>query len=147
MKAHHLYIPLIVGAFTQPGVVLVLETLSRRHAASITPSLSLAILTAICFVPIILTVAVFSFGYGIKGLRLECLFWGGFIAMWLMAAYIHFDVIKPIYFGGHMSSTASLAYVFAMPPLMFVAMLVGLVIGGFISQFTAFFDWLDRKLP
>jgi len=146
MKAHHFLIPLVAGVLTQPGVVLVLETLSRRHAASVV-TLSLVVLTTICFVRFFLTVAVFSFGHGIKGLRLECLFWGGFIAMWLMAAYTHFDVIKPIYFGGHMSSTSSLAYVFAMPPLMFVAMLVGLVIGGFVSQFTAFFDWLDRKLP
>src|SRR5262245_9956299 len=137
MKPRHIYIPLIAGAVTPSAVVFFLEMFGSRRPPSRPPSgttlsadFIFIALTLIPFVVLIMATATVS--AKLRGWRLECVFWGGLVAVTGFTAYGHASVWWPLYFGGHMSSTAVVAFIF-IPFYALGALLVGLFVVYVIS--------------
>jgi hypothetical protein len=64
--------------------------------------------------------------------RLECVFWSGLLAITAFTAYGHASVWWPLYFGGRMSSTAVVVFLF-IPIYALGVLVLGLAVGYLIS--------------
>jgi hypothetical protein len=138
MKPRYAYIPLAVGVLTPYAVVFALEIFGHNRIGSspMSPTsnpvgdLWLVAFTLIPFVALI--VATTAVSTKLSPWRLECVFWGGLIAVVAFTAYGHVSVWWPLYFGGHMSSTAVVAFLF-IPFYALVPLAAGMAIGYVIS--------------
>ena len=137
MRPRHIYIPLIVGALTPSLVVLALEMYGQKRPAGLPPpgslwgAVYLAALTLIPFAALIPATKAFS--ARLTGWRLECVFWGGLVAVTAFTVFGHAAVWWPLYFRGYrMSSTAVIAFLF-IPFYSLGALAVGLLVGYVIS--------------
>jgi hypothetical protein len=81
-----------------------------------------AILSAGCFVA----------SYRLSPVRVACLSVGGLVGILSLMVPAHISVWYPLYGGGHMSSTAVIAFLF-IPFQCLVPLLVGLVVGWGVS--------------
>jgi H+/Cl- antiporter ClcA len=80
----------------------------------------------------------------IKGKRLVCLFYGGLLGILILMILGHVAIWYPLYGGGHMSSTASIAFFF-IPFYCIVSMGIGLFAGWLISLLPFFKNEFARK--
>src|SRR5262245_44385463 len=85
MKPRHIYTPLIVGILTPSAVVLALDILSQRRVPGPPSGTTLSgdiFFTALALIPfagLILAAKIVS--AKLTGWRLECVFWGGLLAI------------------------------------------------------------------
>jgi hypothetical protein len=154
MKRLHIYLPLVAGILTPSLVIFVLKVfVGRRFVGRVSPltaaidilhrqfaagqNLFLLMLFAmIPFVALVLVIKIIS--SKLNGVRLECIFWGGFIAVWGLTVYGHFSVWYPLYAPGRrMSSTAVIAFLF-IPIYCLFFLAIGLVIGYLIGWGVSF---------
>jgi len=136
VKPRHLYISLIVGLVTPWAVVGALEMLGQRRVPwGPPPSIRTGdiFLTAIALIPFAALIpATKLISLKLTGWRLECVFWCGLLAVTAFTAYGHVMVWWPLYFGGRMSSTAVIAFLF-IPFYALGALIAGLIVGYVIS--------------
>lgn len=64
--------------------------------------------------------------------RLDCIFWGGLIAVWGFTVWAHCSVWYPLYAGQRVSSTMAVAFLF-IPFYALVPLAIGLLIGYGVS--------------
>ena len=129
MMPQYIYVPLVAGIVTPPLIKLGL-TGSILPSPSIIGVLMFMLLAMIPFIAFI--VLMDGISAKIKGSRLECIFWGGFLPVWGFTAYGHWSVWYPIYAHTHMSSTAVIAFLF-IPFYALVPLVIGLLIGWGVS--------------
>jgi len=133
MKPRYYYIPLLLGVFTPPGVILALEMFGQRRMPG-PPPLEFNFLTALALIPFLVLIGVTKIisAVSTQPERTECIFWGGLLGATVFTAREHAMVWWPLYFGGRMSSTAVVAFLF-IPFYAIGAMAVGMLIGWLIS--------------
>jgi hypothetical protein len=72
-------------------------------------------------------------------------FWGGLIAAWLVIIDTHSAVWLPYFFGGHISSTGAINFLFG--PIFAVGYLVvGMIVGYILSWLKDLTDAAYKKL-
>jgi hypothetical protein len=111
MKARHIYIPLLLGVITPTAVILVLELIGERRLSLFLGDLlrTIPFITAFALIPFVALIgALYGFAsLGVKGWRLECIFWGGLIAAEYVIVRSHWAVWYPWYFGNERLSATS----------------------------------------
>ena len=80
----------------------------------------------------VLSVTCFVASHRLSPARLSCLGVGGLLGILCLMVPAHVSVWYPLYGGGHMSSTAVIAFVF-IPFYCLVPLLVGLIVGWGVS--------------
>lgn len=144
MERRHFYLPLVTGILTPSLVIFMLEVfvagisplkaavdILHRQFAEGHNLFLVMFLSIIPFVALVLLVWVLSFK--VKGTRLDCIFWGGFIAIFGLTLFGHFSVWYPLYAPGkHMSSTAVIAFMFILIYCLFI-LVIGSLIGWGVS--------------
>jgi hypothetical protein len=145
LRKRHIYLPIILGGLTPSLVIFILEVLVGHYspARSISDILrrqfahgeNLFLITAFGLIPFaILIGATALFSLKLKDKRLDCVFIGGLVGILALMILGHISVWFPLYSGGHMSSTAVIAFLF-IPFFCIVSMGVGLLIDFLISCF------------
>lgn len=115
---------------TPPGVIFVLN-LIRTPRIKMMPLDGVDFLTVLALIPFVALIFAIRI-ISLKGWRLECVFWGGLLAVTGFTAYGHVMVWWPIYFGGHMPSTSAVTFLF-IPFYALVPLALGLFVGHVIS--------------
>jgi len=146
-------LPLLVGLATPSAVILWLELfvahtslasaivdLARRQFAEGENLFLLALFGLIPFA--LLSVTSFVAARFVSGRRLACISSGGLIGILAFMVPAHVSVWYPLYGGGHMSSTAVIAFLF-IPFYCVATLVVGLLIGLAIS----FLPFLRHETP
>ena len=143
MKARHIYIPLAAGISTHWLVLLALESrytsvLGRTMFKYMYLPVLESVLATIPFAVLILAVALAS-AIGIKELRLECVFWGGFIPAWGFSLFYYWLYWYPFYDPArpHISSTSAVALIF-IPIRVMMYSAAGLAAGWLVSFLPVF---------
>jgi len=133
VKPRYYYMPLLLGVFTPPGAVLWLEMYGPKHPLS-PPFYFFDFFAVLALIPFLVLIGATKIISAVltQPERTECIFWGGLLGATTLTAYGHATVWWPLYFGGHMSSTAVVAFLF-IPFYAIGAMIVGMLIGGLIS--------------
>lgn len=136
VKPRYFYISFIVGLATPWAVVVALDVLGTRRPPTLPPSSDLTgtiLFNALAFIPFAaLIIAMKVISAYLTGWRLECVFWCGLVAITAFTASGHASVWWPLYFGGRMSSTAVIAFLF-IPFYALGALIAGLIVGYVIS--------------
>lgn len=148
LRKGHIYLPLIFGALTPSLVIFILEVfvghvspvrsvhgILERQFAEGENLFLIMVFGLIPFAILIGLTALLS--PKIKGKRLDCLFIGGLTGILVLMVFGHVAVWYPLYGGGHMSSTAVIAFFF-IPFYCIAAMGIGLLIGWVISRLPFF---------
>jgi hypothetical protein len=90
-------------------------------------------ITMLGLIPFVtLSVICFIAAHRLSSARLACLGIGGLLGILALMIPSHIGVSYPLYSGGHMSSTASIAFVF-IPFFCFIPLGIGLLIGWLVS--------------
>jgi hypothetical protein len=149
MKKHHLFVPLVTGILLPSMIIFVLEVfvgrispfksamdiLRRQFAAGH----NLFLLMVLAFIPFAaLIVLTWVLSFKVRGARLNCIFWGGFVAVFGLTLLGHVSVWYPLYAPGlHTSSTAVIAFLF-IPFYCLVALAIGSFAGWVVSLMPRF---------
>jgi len=144
-------LPLVVGLATPSAVIFWLEVfaahtslasaivdLAQRQFAEGENLFLLALIGLIPFA--LLSVASFVAACFVSGRRLACISAGGLFGILAFMVPAHVSIWYPLYGGGHMSSTAVIAFIFI--PFYCVATLV---VGLFIGLAISFLPFLRHK--
>jgi hypothetical protein len=143
LRKRYIYLPLVIGALTPSMVIFILEVFVGHisPASSVVRILkrqfgggeNLFLIMAWGLLPFaILTGLTLLLSLKIKGKRLDAVFTGGLAGILALMVPGHAAVWYPLYGGGHMSSTAVIAFLF-IPVFCVVTMGIGLLAGWAIS--------------
>jgi hypothetical protein len=145
LKRRYIYIPLLAGASTPWLVLLALESLCtpRMPMFKYLGFFDMAIAT-IPFAVLILAMKSIR----LKGVRLECVFWGGFVVLWGMNLFIYWQYWYPFYDPArpHISSTHAIALLF-IPGYLLLFLAAGLFVGWVVSLLPVFKGDHSGKVP
>jgi len=148
LRKRHIYLPVIFGALT-PSLVIFVLGVFVGHVSPIRSAVSilekqfaegenLFLIMVFGFIPFAILIGLTALlSRTIKGQRLDCLFVGGLVGILVLMVLGHVAVWYPLYGGGHMSSTAVIAFFF-IPFYCIAAMSIGLLIGWVISRLPFF---------
>jgi hypothetical protein len=138
----------ILGVLTPSLVIFILEVFVG-HISPIRSALSilerqfaeghnLFLITVFGFIPFAILIGItVILSHTVKGKRLDCLFIGGLLGILVVMVLSHLAVWHPLYGGGHMSSTAVIAFFF-IPFYCIVAMVIGMLVGWAIAHLPFF---------
>jgi hypothetical protein len=143
LRKRHIYLPVILGVLAPSLVIFILEVfvghISPAHSVAdilqrqFEEGENLFLLMACGFIPFaILIGSTALFSRTLKGKQLDCVFIGGMAGILVFMIPTHIDVWYPLYSGGHMSSTAVVAFIF-IPFICIGTMGIGLLIGRAVS--------------
>jgi hypothetical protein len=121
MKRRYLYYSLGAGVLT-PLLVMML-TVGRDMTGGSLKGYSMIVFLSL--IPFLVLIGI-VFSTNLKGARLACVFWFGFIAVWGFTVYGHWSVWTS------RSSTAALS-LFIIPVYAFVPLAIGLLVGWGVS--------------
>jgi hypothetical protein len=148
LHKRHIYLPVILGGLTPSLVIFILEVFVG-HIPPIHSALSilerqfaeghnLFLIMVFGFIPFAILIGItVGLSRTVKGKRLDCLFIGGLLGILAFMVFSHVAVWYPLYGGGHMSSTAVIAFIF-IPFYCIGTMGIGMLIGWVISRFPFF---------
>lgn len=144
LKKRHIFLPIILGVLTPSLVIFIVEV----FVGHISPMNSIRGIIERQFAEghnlfsiMVFGLIPFAILIGITGMlartrksvTLECLFLGGLLGILIFMVFGHVTVWYPLYGGGHMSSTAVIAFFF-IPFYCIGTMGVGMLIGWLVSR-------------
>ncbi len=146
MKRRYVYIPLLVGALIPTVVPLVLKLFGTQRPMFTTIfDVGLIWVTALALVPFVaLIVAMMAISVR-PGWRLECVFWGGLLPISFVTLDMHLAVWWPFYFGGHISSTGVINFIWG-PFVALGFLVVGMIVGYLLSWVKDLVDLVRSKV-
>jgi hypothetical protein len=156
LRKRHIYLPVILGALTPSLVIFVLEVFVG-HISPVISAISilerqfaggenLFLIMAFGFIPFAILMGLTAlFSRAIGGKRLDCVFFGGLLGILVLMVLGHVVVWYPLYGGGHMSSTAVIAFFF-IPFYCILGMTVGLLIAWAISHLRFFGSKIEETM-
>ena len=148
LRKRHICLPVLIGVLTPSLVIFILEVFVG-HISPIRSAMSilerqfaegdnLFLIMVFGFIPFaILTGLISLMSRTIKAERLDCLLLGGLVGILVLMILGHVAVWYPLYGGGHMSSTAVIAFFF-IPFYCIVGMAIGMLVGWAISRLPLF---------
>jgi hypothetical protein len=139
----YIYISLVAGVLTP---LLIPMFLVRNPNVEILRidlgSFILMLLALIPFVVLLMVVNVIS--VNISAIRLDCIFWGGFIGAWGFTVWAHWTMSYPFYAGQRVRSTHALGFLI-IPFYALVPLAIGLLSGWGVSFLPAFQEGKKNK--
>lgn len=125
----YIYYALMAGAFTPLVIDMFAVSKLRMPYNFINPgTIVLMLLSLIPFGALIGIV----FSTNLKGARLACIFWFGFLAVWGYTTWEYWQMWQPFFTGQHINSTHSIGLLF-IPVYALVPMAIGLIVGWGVS--------------
>jgi hypothetical protein len=148
LRKRHIWLPVICGALTPSVTVFILEVFvghvspvrsgARILERQFGEGENLFLIMAFGFIPFAVLIGLTALlSLKTKGRRLDCLFFGGLAGILVLMVPGHAAVWYPLYGGGHMASTAVIAFLF-IPFYCIATMGIGSLTGWAIS-FLPFF--------